>query len=385
MKDLIAKAQALAPAIKERSDAAYKSRAIPHETIADMQNAGLFRCLQPKQWGGFENHPRDFFAIGRALGAACPSTGWIYAVIGVHNWQLALFPLAAQREVWGEDTSTLIASSYMPVGKVKPVAGGFEFSGSWGFSSGVDHCSWVFLGGLVPKEDGSREMRTFLVPKADYEIIDDWQVSGLEGTGSKTVKIRGCFVPEHRTHKFIDGFRQESPGNAFNQAPLYRLPYGQLFIRSITSNSLSMLEGALGAFVEVQKSRFARSVLKAVADNPPVQQAAAKAAVVLREQSLLLEDHFNQMMTRAEAGKPLEIKERVQWRFEASLSTERCAAAIDELFKASGGSAIFHSNPIAKYFKDIHAASAHYANNPWGPGCNLGAMLLGKDNTDHFL
>lgn len=234
---LLARALALVPELAARRARAASDRMVPSETIADFVDAGFFRMLQPRRWGGFESHPNEFFDVQQAIATACPSSAWVLGVVAVHNWQLALFPDKAQHDVWGEDSSVRISSSYMPVGKVTPVEGGFRFSGTWGFSSGCDHCDWVFLGGFVPTDGGPPDMHTFLVPRADYRIVDDWHVLGLQGTGSKTIVVDDAFVPEHRTHRFADGFKCQSPGHAENDAPLFRLPFGQIFVRSVSLSS----------------------------------------------------------------------------------------------------------------------------------------------------
>lgn len=383
--ELLQRAEKLTPDLAARSGDTAARRSLLPENLAALEEAGFFRCLLPVRWGGFETDPEDFFTIVQTIGAACPSTGWVLSVVGVHNWQLALFPLEAQQEVREGTGKNLIASSYMPVGKVKAAPGGFRLSGTWGFSSGIDHCGWVFLGAMVPAEGGRRDLRTFLVPRGDITIVDDWQVTGLEGTGSKTVVVEDRFVPEHRTHRFRDGFMQDSPGNEINPGLLYRIPFGQMFIRAVTSGGLGMLAGALDAFLDVQRSRVARSLGQAVATKPPVQLAAARAALTLRQLRLGLREQFTRMRAELQAGRPLSMDDRVLWRYEAATVTPRCTAAVDELFKASGGSALFHTNPISRYFNDIHAAGAHYANNPWDPGCNLGRTLLGQDNEDHFI
>ncbi|MCA3834069.1 MAG: acyl-CoA dehydrogenase family protein, partial [Burkholderia sp.] len=165
---LIARAEALAPTLAGRAAQAEAQGRIPAETIADMQAAGFFKVLQPKRYGGYELDPQAFFDIQMALARGCMSTAWVYGVVGVHNWQLALFDERAQQDVWGRDPATLIASTYMPVGRVTPVDGGFRLSGHWKFSSGSELCEWVFLGALVPPAEAGQppEYRTFLLPKS---------------------------------------------------------------------------------------------------------------------------------------------------------------------------------------------------------------------------
>jgi len=385
---LVARAEAMLPALLERVPEARAARSVPKSTIDELRAAGFFRAFQPKRWGGAEVHPTTFFDVARILASACPSSAWVLGVVAVHSWQLALFEDRAQRDVWGEDTSVLASSSYMPVGKVTREGDGYRLSGTWGFSSGVDHCDWAMLGAFVPKDDGSpnmQDLRTFLVPKTDFEVVDDWFVSGLAGTGSKSVRVVDRFVPEYRTHKLGDGFRQKSPGHAENTAPLYKLPFGQLFVRTVTSGGIGMLAGAQREFIASQKSRVARSVGARVAESPQSQLALAKAAATSREVRLVFEDQLNTMMDYCERGERIPVDQRVQWRFDASLVGEKCGDAIDGLFKAAGGSAIYEENPLLRFFNDIHAAQAHYANNPYKPALNLGATLLGAENTDFFL
>ena len=157
-----------------------------------------------------------FYDIQMTLAEGCMSTAWVYGVIAVHPFQLGLFDARAQQDVWGEDDSTIVSSSYQPVGKVERVDGGFRLSGRWGFSSGCDHCAWMFLGALIPplEPGGPPEMRTFLLPRSDYQIVHDWTVFGLQATGSHGIIVDRAFVPEHRTHRAIDGFLCKNPGHA---------------------------------------------------------------------------------------------------------------------------------------------------------------------------
>ncbi|RMF19211.1 MAG: flavin-dependent monooxygenase [Candidatus Dadabacteria bacterium] len=385
--ELVQRASDMVPRLRERADAAEAARMVPVETVQEMHEAGFFRVLQPRQFGGYECAPHTFFAIQRELARGCPSTAWIYGVIGIHQWQLALFPEQAQVDVWGEDDSTLISSSYMPVGKVEHTDGGVMLSGEWGFSSGCDHCTWVFLGGFVPKKDGDGppDMVTFLVPRSDYEIVDDWFVSGLKATGSKTIRVDNKFVPSHRIHKFSDGFRQENPGNAVNDAPLFRLPFGQLFVRAVSTGAIGMLQGALDAYLEVQQNRVMRGSGDAVAQQAGAQHAVANAEAVIDELVLVLERNLDDMMAYVQRGEKIPVDERVAWRYHSARVVTRCLEACELLMNESGGAAIFLKNPINRYFQDLRAARAHYANNPDKPGRNYGSVRMGLKNTDYFI
>jgi 3-hydroxy-9,10-secoandrosta-1,3,5(10)-triene-9,17-dione monooxygenase len=384
--ELIERARAMAPALRGRAAEGDSLRRLPDATIQDMKDAGFFRMLQPSRWGGHEVDPRTFFEVQWTLAAACPSTAWVLGVVGVHAWQLALFPLEAQQEVWGDDSSTLISSSYAPTGKVEIVEGGYRVSGRWSFSSGSDHCKWAFLGGFVPTAPGERpDMRTFLLPRRDYRIEDNWHTMGLKATGSNDVVVEGAFVPEHRTHRLIDGFKRNSPGNAVNPSPLFRLPFGQVFVRSVSTTAIGVAQGALDAYCEAAAKRVAAGDGAKVAEDPTAQVAAAQAEAAIDESKSVLLRDFDEMMAAVRGGGDLPVERRIKFRYNSARVAQRCMEAVDGLMTASGGRAIFTGAQIQRYFLDAHTARAHYANNPDKPGRNFGGVQLKLKNSDFFL
>ncbi|MGH7924627.1 MAG: flavin-dependent monooxygenase [Candidatus Binatus sp.] len=384
-RSLLASARELVPTLAKRAAQAEQQRSIPAETVADFQRAGLFRVIQPKRYGGYELDPGVFFDIQMTLAEGCMSSGWVYGVVAVHNWQLALFDPRAQEEVWAKDSSVLIASSYMPKGQVERVDGGFCLSGRWGFSSGVDHAQWLFLGGIVSTKNGAPDYRTFLVPRADAMINDNWRTVGLKGTGSKEVVIEGAFVPEYRTHRAIDGFAGTSPGLSANPAALYRLPFGQIFVRAVSSASIGALQGALTAFREYGSKRVSINDMGRTAEDPAAALAAADAALAIDDMKLAIHRNFAAMMATIRRGEALDVNDRIHYRYQSAAVAGRCAEHIDRLFHSCGGQGIYTDNPIGRFFVDIHAARLHYANNPDKFGRNYGGVLLGLGNTDFFI
>jgi 3-hydroxy-9,10-secoandrosta-1,3,5(10)-triene-9,17-dione monooxygenase len=377
----------MVPVLAERAAKAEQERRIPAETIADFKKAGFFRVLQPKQYGGYELDPRVFFEVQMTLAEGCMSSGWVYGVVAVHNWQIALFDPRAAEDVWKNDTAVLIASTYMPKGQVKRVDGGFEFSGRWSFSSGIDHADWVFLGGLVPTDNGKGmpDYRTFLVPRSDFEVIDNWHVMGLKATGSKDVVVKDAFVPEYRTHKAVDGFSGTSPGLTTNTAPLYKLPFGQIFVRAVSSGSIGGLQGALNAFRDHCSSRVSINDMTRASEDPAAQLAAADTAMAIEAMKLSLFRNFDALMGKLRRGEPLDLEERVHYRYQSALAADRCTELVGRLFHCCGGQAIYSGNPIARFFVDLHSARMHYANNPGKFGRNYGGMLFGLGSSDFFL
>ena len=384
---LVQRARDLVPYLKETAARAEAERRIPVETVQKMQEAGLFRVLQPKRWGGYQMDPQVYFDIQMTLAEGCMSTAWIYGVIAVHNWQIALFDLKAQEDVWNKDTKVLIASSYMPVGKVVPVEGGFKFSGRWSFSSGCDHCDWVFLGGVVPPTEANPapDYRTFLVPRSDFKIVDTWHTFGLRGTGSNDIVVEDAFVPEYRTHSSLDGFRGTNPGIDSKTVPLYKIPFGQLFPRAVSGSTIGALQGAVNAYREVASKRIGSNTGAKTAEDPHAQMAVARAQSTVDQLKLRLNAIFDQLMADARRGEATDITQRIQFRYESAAVPETVLAEALELQKMLGGRAIFTSSPLQRFVLDILAGRAHVANNPYQFGRNYGGVQLGLESTDFFL
>ena len=386
MADLVDRAAALVPVLRERADACEAGNKVPDQTIRDFQEAGFFKILQPRRHGGYEMDIDTFYAVQMKLAEGCMSSAWVLGVVAVHNWQLALFDAQAQEDVWGKDNATLISSSYMPRAQVTPVEGGYRISGRWGFSSGVDHCDWAFLGGLVnDPETGEPDFWTFLVPRGDFKVLPIWDTIGLGGTGSHDVTVEDAYVPAYRTHRSKDGFASTNPNAKVNPAPLYKLPFGQVFVRAVSSSSIGALQGALDSFIEKgAKRRSANSGASASAD-PDVQMVIAETRVAIDEMKTILFRNFEHLTEKARAGEQADLETRLHYRFQSAQISGRCCALIARIFAASGAEAIYRGNPIARAFCDIHAGRAHVANNPGVVGRNFGGVMLGAPNGDSFI
>ncbi|RJF93157.1 acyl-CoA dehydrogenase family protein [Sphingomonas cavernae] len=385
--ELIERARAMIPTLRARATETTAKRRIPDETIAEMQDAGFFRILQPRRWGGYEMHPNVFFEVQKLLAEGCMSTGWVYGVVGGHPYELALFHDQAQQEVWAEDDTMLVSSSYQPVGKVEHADGGFYLSGRWGFSSGSEHCGWVLLGAVVPpaKEGDAPDMRTFLLPRKDYAIEDAWHVFGLQGTGSQDIVVDRAFVPDYRTHRAVDGFMCQNPGQAENDAPLYRLPWAQLFVRLVSTAALGGARAAARGAVDIMKTRISTNTGKASKADPLLQNAIARAWAEIDEMETVLARNFDAMIALAEAGEDIPMDKRTLYRFQSATVVRRCADLADTLMPLLGGRAIYNSSPVVQPWLDLHAARAHVANDPNNFAPDLTGGLIGEPPSFMFL
>ena len=385
---LVARAKAMIPVLRERAAKCVSERDVPAQSIADMQEAGFFRILQPRRWGGYEMHPNVFYDVQKALAEGCMSTGWMYGVVGCHPYEIALFHEEAQAEVWGEDTSTLVSSSYQPVGKVTPVEGGFRLSGRWGFSTGSVHCKWVILGAIVPPAEpgGAPDMRAFLLPRSDYAIdTDSWHVFGLQGTGSHDVIVDDVFVPDYRTHRSIDGFLCQNPGQETNTGPLYTLPWAQVFMRSVSTAAFGGARAAINAAIAIGQSRVSTNTGKASKSDPFLMAAIAKAYAQVTEMEQTLRLTFEDLMGYAERREPIPMEKRTLYAYNSASAVRRMADMVDDIVQLLGGRAIYTSSEIVQPWLDLHAGRAHVANDPNNRTTDVIGGILGEAPSFTFL
>ena len=358
-----------------RAFATEEARRIPDETIRELKEAGLFRILQPARFGGYELDPQVLPGRRDDHRAACGSTGWVYSVIAVHNWQLALMPEQAQADVWGADPDALICSSYTPRGHVEIVDGGYRLSGRWSFSSGCDHAQWAILGGAATDAEGNTRRLCFLVPRTDYTIDDVWRVVGLRGTGSNDVVIEDAFVPEHRTHDYRSG-------SVTSDSPIYRLPFGPIFTFGIAAPLLGAAQGALDDHVAWTAERVRVTKGTRVAEEPFSQARVAEAAGELDGARLQIRRDLDEMLALARDGKDIPIEIRARARLDQVRATQLAISAVDRVFQNSGGRVLHELNPIQRAWRDIHAGAQHNSNVPEPMLMAYGAMSFGLSIAD---
>jgi len=192
-------------------------------------------------------------------------------------------------------------------------------------------------------------------------------------------------VPEHRTHRAIDGFLGTNPGLAMNTAPLYRLPWAQVFVRSVSTSAIGALQGALDAYTGIVAKRVSTNTGKATRLDPAALNAAARTRSAVLEMKSVLKRNFETMMTQIDAGQEIPLDDRLRYRYESSQIARRCAELCDDLMPLLGGRAIYLDSPIVRYWLDINAARAHVANDPTLIGASTGAAQLGEEVREFFI
>jgi 3-hydroxy-9,10-secoandrosta-1,3,5(10)-triene-9,17-dione monooxygenase len=376
--ELLARAEALVPVLRERAGRTEELRRLPEETLDELHRAGLFRILQPRRVGGSELPFRSIVELVAVIGRGDGSTAWVLANLAAHHWLLGMWPKEAQDEIWGESPDNLIGSALIfPRGRARKVPGGYRLSGRWPFSSGVDPAAWNLIGAILQDEETGTEPRIFLLPAKDYTIIDTWQVIGLSGTGSKDVAVEDVFVPAYRSVAVKEITGGPNPGSKVNPSVLYQLPAVSLFAFCIAGVSLGIAQGAIEYFMQTMRTRTSYYTGRNLADFVTLQIHLADAtAVTDAARAVMLSDCEEATRIVTEGGLP-SLEQRARYRRDGAYAATLCTRAVDVLFQATGGGAIYARNPLQRAFRDVHAANAHYVLNWDINGALFGRVLLG--------
>lgn len=376
-------ARGLKPRLAERAAECEALGKLPNATVEDLRRSGLFRVLQPAKYGGYEYDPMVHYRAVMELAEACPSTAWVFSILGIHQWETGLMDPRMVEDLYGENPDTLFSSSYAPYGKAEKVAGGYVVTGRWPWSSGCDLCEWVILGALAETEDGERNLIAFPIKRPDYRPVEgSWEMVGMAGTGSKTIAVDGAFVPDYRKHNVQRSILMDDVGLKTFNAPTYRHPFGIVFAYTLATAALGAADAAYKHFVDYMRKRTNAFDGSAFKEDPITQHALAEAYTLLDGAHLRLERDFREMGRSIAAGEPISIERRVAYKFNSAQLGKAARQTVNSLVEHSGGTTFERKNPMQRYFRDVNTMTNHLYINPRNGAVNLGLNILSGGNRD---
>ena len=370
--ELLERGLRLRTGLVARQQEAEQLRRLPEVTMQEFHDAGILRVIQPAAFGGFE---ADFICqidLTYETARACGASGWVYAVLSAHAAMIANFSERAQQEVWSDDPCALASSSLSSIGRFKRVDGGCLVSGFWRYSSGCDYCAWLVAGADAsplpnppPLCGGGlgwgcrRARRHFLLPIPALEIVDDWHVLGLAGTGSKSLRGDGVFVPEWRSITDREFLGNTGPGRSLHDhRRLYRLS------RYAHPGPLSLAVAGVGIAQHAVDYCTAHSDRMGVGRTSAVEREAirhdiAEATTEVDAARLLIRRTVSEI---ERAGKariepvPRALVELVAR--DRHFATLYALRANDRLFRAAGSHVLFEGNELQRCLRDVHAVAS---------------------------
>ena len=336
----------LGTTISELSPAIDEAAAVPPEIIDSLLRLGVFRLAAPAASGGLESTPDRMIEIFEELGRADGATGWCAMIGAATGIALAwLDPAVATRML--DDPRFLIAGVAAPMGRAEPVEGGWRLTGRWAFASGCRHATWLVAGAITPQG-----VRMCVLDAREVTIHDTWRVMGLRGTGSHDFSADDVFVPAEHV------FSLAEPPRA--TGTLYRLPPFTTLSLGIAAVALGIARAAIDDFTALAGTAPGR---------PSARTTLAEATALHRSGLAYLRDEI----TRGGTGR----SRRAAQRLAIATGTRHAARAVDLLYTAAGGAAVYDAGPLQQRFRDVHAATQH-AMVSAGIVETAGAVLLGE-------
>ena len=371
-EDLLDQARALVPVLAERAAATNANRDVPPETIADFHRIGILRIIQPRRFGGLQLPFSLFSHIVEILTEGCASSGWVYAVLGEHQWLLASYPEQAQIDIWGDDPRAVASSSLAPRAVAERVTGGWRLSGQYSFSSGSTYAKWAIIGAFLDKPGDAAAIAYLLVPFTDIEIIDDWHVLGLAGTGSRSLRLRDVFVPEHRCVLLSELLAGTPPGAKVHaDYPLVSAPRGLMVNYSLPPVAIALGNRALRVTLASLSQRVSRGITR-MAASEFVQMTVAEAAAAIDAATLTMHSGRAAAEVLIAKGEPIPQEYVLRTRRDITHAQHQVQWAVEKLVEVCGARSVYDADTLASIRRDLltvlthNIASRQAAMGAWG-------------------
>ncbi|HEX5370979.1 MAG TPA: acyl-CoA dehydrogenase family protein [Dehalococcoidia bacterium] len=371
-EELVSRARALIPRLKERAAPTEQARHLLPETVRDLTEAGFFRIVQPKRFGGFELGIDVLEDVVVEIGRGCGSTAWCMAILGGHSWFSALFNEAGQCELYGDEGHVIMSTNLSGNGRARRVEGGYELSGRFIYLSGCDIANWLCVGAMVIDTDGEpSDPESWLyaaIRPEDASIQDDWHVLGLRGTGSKTVLVDKLFVAEHMTLSQEAVQRQETPGRYIHPNPFYAAPMLAFLSIETSGAAVGLALQAVDILEDIGRNKPVRTrdafaKPQSTYDLPAFRRRFAETRSLADAARALLRSEcqrlISTMIEYVPARRKLTSEQLIEYTLNNARLADLCVQAVENAFATAGTSATFEGHPLERVFRDVHMLSTH--------------------------
>jgi alkylation response protein AidB-like acyl-CoA dehydrogenase len=374
--DILTQAARLSREHFELADDIEQARRIPAEVSRQMAEAGIYRLGVPAAIGGLEAPPAISSQVFETLARGDASCAWVAFIGATSGTALASIPEAAAKAVFTHP-DTLLTGVFAPTGRAEKVAGGFRVSGRWQWGSGSQNADWVLAGCLLTDngeplldESGRPRNHMMLLPAGEIEFLDTWQVSGLCGTGSLDYQVEDLFVPEERAVGYL-------PTEAAKTA-LYAFPNFTFLALGIGAVCMGIARAAIDELVALGVEKKRRGARKTIAHKSSAQAALAAAEGGLRSARLFYYDALDRAWESARTEGEVSVELRRDLRLATTHAVQVSADVVDEMYKLGGGTSVYKTSRLQRYFRDIHVATQHIMVAPQTLE-TVGSLLFGLE------
>lgn len=364
--ELVARAAELVPFLRSNAERCEQEGKLPVDNVRALEEAGLLRLTLPRRYGGYEADTRTKVEVYSELGKGCSSTAWVSGLWSDGTLFTSLLPDHVQDEVFADPNVRITVS--FPLGGTVAISdgdGGYRLSGRWPFNTGCAHATYAIRSAVIDPESDAPGFGMFLVPYEGMTIVDDWQVSGLCGTGSNTVLGEDIYVPGDRMMHFADAKEGRFRSERNADTPLYRTPIASTIVTTGSIGLPGVARAALDHFRgRVQGRPITYTTYGDQSQAPIRHHQAAEAALRIRAADALTFEAADIVDRHAAENTPYAEGEGAQIWGQVAYATELYAEAVEILRAASGASAIHKSSPMQRLARDAAALKVHAIMSP---------------------
>ncbi|MEV6912243.1 acyl-CoA dehydrogenase family protein [Amycolatopsis sp. NPDC051071] len=374
-EELVLRVAELAPALKKHSNWQEQNRRVHEESIEALADAGVFKLRRPKRYGGYEADTRTLVDVATEIGRADGSAAWVASVYWIPTWMACQFPEAVQDEVFATP-DVRVCGTLSPSAMAAPADGGVVVNGKWGFISGALHAQWQEIIAIFVPPEGEPYPIMALVPISDLLIVDDWDTSGLRGTGSVSTVAQDVFIPAER----VLPLQAVLEGQGAASASIYRAPLLPVASASSVGTLVGMAKGAQDTFLKrLPDRKITYTAYASQREAPITHHQVAESALKIDE----AEFHAHRVSTLVDRktadGTPWKLEERAVARADLGAVVRLAKEGIDILAGASGGSSVYHGIPIQRIARDVAAVNLHALMHPNTNNELYGRVLCGLE------
>ncbi|WP_026413620.1 acyl-CoA dehydrogenase family protein [Actinomadura oligospora] len=378
-EELVERAARAAKAARDHVAWSEQNRRLADEQIEALADAGLFRLRTPVRYGGYEADTRTLVRVAAELGAVDGSLAWTTQVYWIPTWMAGLFPDEVQDEVFSTP-DVRVCGTLSPSGMATEADGGIVVNGKWGFITGAHHAHWQEIIAVVLSADKEPQPVMALVPMSDLTVVDDWDTSGLRGTGSISTVATDLFVPAARVLPLGAALNGQAVSKVSAERPMYRAPLVPVASASSVGVTVGLARAARDVFYDRLPNRKITYTGYDRQEEAPITHLQAAQAAQLADEAEFHAERLAALVDgKAAEGEEWSVADRVLARGELGAACRRSREAVEVYARASGGSSIYRDVPIARILADVQSVNLHALMNPDTNAELYGRILAGQE------
>lgn len=333
-----------------------QNRCLPDDLVQELKILGAFRLWVAQEYGGLQSHVLDLMQAVQTLSYYNGSLGWVLGVTGTAALGSGYLKQEAAQEIFGK-TNSLTGGWAAPVGKAQKVEGGILVNGKWSWGSGIRHCTYIVGGVLlqIPEKERPISALAYFKPE-EVELIDNWEVLGLNGTNSIDYQVKNIIVPDGRWIFF-------PVQKAKIEATLYQFSFLGALASGVASVGLGLAQRAIDEIIQLSKNKVPNGASRNLANRPVIQEKIALMQASYQSAKLFLENAVQKNWQAAENGK-ISAKIKSELRLAASYAVGQSVEIVNQAYRIGGGSSIWNGVKLQELLKDINVVSQHGMISP---------------------